>query len=49
MKISLIQVLMPLVLTRLVVHGPQELKNKFESNEYRIRASYANFGNIPYG
>ena len=35
--------------SRLVIHGPQELKEKFASSNSRIKASYANFGTIPYG
>ncbi len=38
-----------LVSTRLVVYGPKELKDKFEFKDYKIKANYANFGNIPYG
>ena len=46
--------------SRLIVYGPQTLKDKFAYNgntphlinpwvDYKIEASYANFGNIPYG
>ena len=50
-----------MVASRLVIYGPQELKDKFEYNgnyykclsryilDFKIEASYANFGNIPYG
>ena len=48
------------VTSRLVVYGPQELKDKFEYAgncetlthlfiDFKIPASFANFGNIPYG
>ncbi len=47
-------------LSRLVVYGPQELKDKFEFSgnhytntrlyiEFKIPANFANFGHIPYG
>lgn len=52
--ISLIQ-----ISSRLTVYGPSELKKYFEFNstisylifalDYKIIASYANFGTIPYG
>jgi len=53
--------MLPLALSRLVVYGPNELKDKFEYSgkkiflvylyytEFKIPASFANFGNIPYG
>lgn len=46
------------VTSRLVIYGPQELKEKFDFAgklyiidhiDFKIPASYANFGNIPYG
>jgi hypothetical protein len=48
------------VTSRLVVYGPKELKDKFEyagkddtlshlTIDFKIPASFANFGNIPYG
>ena len=41
--------LLGMAFSRLVVYGPQELKDKFKYSEFQIPASYANFGNIPYG
>jgi hypothetical protein len=35
--------------TRLVIFGPEDLKSEFELQDYKIEASYGNFGNIPYG
>ena len=45
----LLSILISPLYNRLIVYGPQELKDKFVSTDYKIKASYANFGNIPYG
>jgi len=34
---------------KLVVYGPEELRNEFGDQKPVIKANYANFGHIPYG